>query len=203
MNRISRFRLLRAVCIGVLCMVVLETGCTASTQTPVPALPARDLLLDTQAFPPGWTITPCGSDCSQREGTALAVRGFIPTEYIPGRVIQRVYVMNSAAAAQDKFQEWATLDARHTPPVSELTYRSRIADAYYLGCGSDEGVPICRANMRYGNYFISFFFNVDRGEAGGHGLKIDQIEPILRAFDEHVTTRLGISPTAPPPTVVR
>jgi hypothetical protein len=173
-------------------MILLGTGCTAFTQATVSALPARDLLLDTQAFPTGWMAVPCASDCSRREGTAIAVRGFIPMEYIPGQVIQNVYALKSVAAAQDKFQEWTALDARQTPPVPELTYRSRIADESSLGCGRDEGVPICRASMRYGNYFISFFFNVDRGEADGHGLKIDQIEPILRAFDARVATRIGI-----------
>jgi hypothetical protein len=51
--------------------------------------------------------------------------------------------------------------------------------------------------MRYGNYFVSFFCTVDRGEADGvpitgEGLTIAQVEAVLRALDARVAERLGI-----------
>jgi hypothetical protein len=99
-------------------------------------------------------------------------------------------------AAQTKFQTYREVEFRELQspnrtfrPPPEITYRSPIADEYYLGCGIDE-VPACRAIMRYGNYFIYFYFDIDDGQ--GDGLKMEEVEPILRAMDARVTSVLGV-----------
>ncbi|MCL4871886.1 MAG: hypothetical protein KJ063_23250 [Anaerolineae bacterium] len=74
-------------------------------------------------------------------------------------------------------------------PPPEISYRSPIADEQYLGCGVDV-VPGCRAGLRYGQYFIYFYFDIDGGK--GDGLQIEEVEPILRAMDERASLLLGI-----------
>jgi hypothetical protein len=99
--------------------------------------------------------------------------------------------------------------SKHAPPQVPSTdllpppgsYQSPLADNYYFGCGVNIE-PRCQASMRYGNYFVSFFFTVDRGEADGvtivgEGLTIAQVEPVLRALDARIAERLGIRPKGP------
>jgi hypothetical protein len=180
---------------------LLGVGCTNFSSGPrptaLPALPARDLLLDTRAFPQGWVAGPCAPDCSRSEGETHALRSFYLIG-IPGQVLQEVVRLESVQAATAMFQRARQTDFRDrvSPnrqfvPPPEIPYRSPIADAYYFGCGIDE-VPACKMIMRKGNYFISVFLNVDRGEVDGHGLKITNIEPILRAVDARVAARFSI-----------
>lgn len=157
--------------------------------------PARNLLLDAKAFPKNWEVDPCEPDCSRREGETKALRVFGIVD-VPGHVIQDVFRLESVEAAQTKFQTYREVEFRELQspnrtfrPPPEITYRSPIADEYYLGCGIDE-VPACRAIMRYGNYFIYFYFDIDDGQ--GDGLKMEEVEPILRAMDARVTSVLGV-----------
>jgi hypothetical protein len=124
---------------------------------------------------------------------------------IPGSAIQQVYRLDSIEAARAKFQRVREVDfrSRQPPnlqfaPPAEITYRSPIADEYYFGCGVDR-VPACKAIFRYGNYYIEFYFNLDeyRGyglDYEGDGLKLEQVEPILRAMDERAAAVLGLQP---------
>jgi len=212
MNTTALYTSLRRLSVSVILIALFGTGCARFTSqlapTPLPMLPARDLLLDAQAFPRNWGADPCEPDCNRREGATKALRVF-GIVGVPGHVIQEVFRLGSEQAATDMFRTARETDFRERQrpnsgfvPPPEISYRSSIADEYHLGCGVDE-VPACKVIMRKENYFISIFFNVDRGEVGGHGLKIDQIEPILRAFDERVAMRLGFPPTAAPPTVLR
>ncbi len=200
--------MLRGLHFWIMMLGLLAAGCTNFSSgplpTPLPAYPARDLLLDTSTFPKGWVAGPCGPDCSRSEGETHALRSFYIPD-VPGHVIQEVFRLESVQAAIDMFQKAREVDfrARVSPnsefvPPREITYRSPIADEYHLGCGIDE-VPACKVIMREGNYFVSVFFNEDRGEVGGHGLKIAEIEPILRDLDARVAARFGIPlPTSLP-----
>jgi len=191
-----------AMSLCVVLIAALGTGCTstsdAPTSLPLPSVPARELLLATQPFPKGWVVGSCAPDCSRSEGETHAERSFyIPG--VPGHVLQDVFRLPDVEAAQANFQSYREVDFQTFTLPLEIRYRSPIADEHYLGCGVDE-VPACRAIMRYGNYFIAFYFDIDNGK--GDGLKIADVEPIVRALDQHVAGRLGIllPTTAPVPT---
>lgn len=183
-------------------LMLLGIGCLSKgiSEEPTPTLllnvPAWHLLLDTQALPEHWNMDPCtlSRHCF---GEVEAYRDF-GIVGVPGHVIQNVFRLESVETAQTKFRTYreANFGPRQPPkrqflPPPEITYRSPLADEYYLGCGVDE-VPACRAIFRYGNYFIYFYFDIDGGK--GDGLKIDQVEPILRAMDARAAEVLGLQP---------
>ncbi len=167
--------------------------------TPAPTIPAYDWLLDSSAFPSSWENFPCDPDCGRAERPYEALRSFGRVK-IPGHVIQQVFYFGSERSAKAKFQLYEGSDlSEATPsarspfspfqPPPEISYRSPIADEQYLGCGVDV-VPGCRAGLRYGQYFIYFYFDIDGGK--GDGLQIEEVEPILRAMDERASLLLGI-----------
>lgn len=205
---ISRFTLVLVLILGV------GTGCTSwsSRSAPnLPVVPAHDLLVDIQPFPDRWAVNPCEPACERDHGDIHAERSFAVPD-VPGHVLQDVFRLESVAAAQAKFQTYREVDFRQHPPPqvpssellppADVSYHSPIADEYYLGCGVHI-VPACRAIIRYGNYFVSFFFDVNQGTADGvlittdEGLEISDIEPILQALDQQVAARLGL-PLPPP-----
>jgi hypothetical protein len=58
-------------------------------------------------------------------------------------------------------------------------------------------VSACRALFRYRNFVIEFYMDIDAGQ--GDGLKMTEVEPILRAMDARASEVLGIPlPTATP-----
>jgi hypothetical protein len=207
MKKMSGFTMLRTLCVWTVIIGVLGAGCASfanESHSPLlTAVPARGLLLDTNAFPKGWVAGTCEPDCSRSEGETHALRSFYIIN-IPGQVVQEVFRLGSEQDAIGMFQTARDTDfrERQSPnsgfaPPPEISYQSLIADEYHLGCGVDE-VPACKVIMRKGNYFISVFFNVDRGEVGGNGLKMTEIAPILRDLDERVAGHFG----TPIPTVV-
>jgi hypothetical protein len=195
-------KLFRVLGIGFL--VLLGTNCVPSpskpTLTPLLNIPAWNLLLDDHAFPKGWSMETCtlSRHCF---GEIEAYRDF-GIAGIPGHVIQNVFRMENIEAAKAKFRTYREVDFRPRQPPNhqflpppEITYHSLLADEYYLGCGVDE-VPACRAIFRYSNYFVYFYFDIDGGK--GDGLKIREVEPILRAMDERAAAVLGLRLRAEP-----
>ncbi len=197
-------RILRRLGLVLSLLPTLTVGCTlviGRTSTTPPAGPhAYELLLDERAFPQDWRINPCAPDCGRDEGENQAARTFVhdnPT--IPGHVLQDVFRLGSVEDAQAKFQTYREVDFRKREPPqvpstallppSEFSYRSLVADDFYLGCGVDI-VPVCRVIARYRNYFVHLHIDVDKGEADG--LQIDEVEPVLHALDKLVAARLGI-----------
>jgi hypothetical protein len=191
--------------------ILLGTGCITFFEQSTPTIPAWHLLLDAQSFPRGWDAAPCDTSDRLCFGETHALRGFGRVG-VPGHVIQDVYRLSSVASAQAMFHRAREVDFKKATslriPSSEflpspgITYRSLIADDFYLGCGVDV-VPACEAIFRYGNYFIMLFFNVDKGyvdgvEIKGNGLGIEQIEPILRTMDERAAAVLGLRPKLTP-----
>lgn len=216
MREVLRYLSLQSLTMAVVLTLMVGASCASRTArpplAPMPRIPARDLLLDDQAFPEDWDVHPCEPDCRRLEGATHAERSLYIIG-VPGHAIQDVSRLESVEAARAKFQTYRRVVFRKKLPPQvpsseflpppEIHYRSRIADDYYFGCGVDI-VPACRAIARYGQYFVYFFFNVDRGAADGEiieseGLKIEEVEPILRALDERVATRLGILLPAPSP----
>ncbi len=175
---------------------------------PLPNIPAWHLLINADAFPKGWEADPCAPTDRLCFSGTHALRTFGRVE-IPGHVIQQAYRFNAVEAAKAKFRRVREVDFRprqppnlQFAPPSEITYQSPIADEYYFGCGVDR-IPACKAIFRYGNYYIEFYFDLDEyqgygRDVEGDGLKIEEIEPILRAMDERAAAVLGLRPRAEP-----
>jgi hypothetical protein len=184
---------------------------------PAPAVPTGDLLLDEDPFPEEWEVFSCEPHCDRRERNGESGRSFGVVD-VPGHVIQDVFYFDGEWAAKIKFRRYEETDlpdavdpnSVRTPrtvfsPPPEIEYRSPIADDQYLGCGIDV-VPACRAGLRYGNYFIYFYFDLRSsyyfdyldevqaekmlGDEGG--LTLLQVEAILRAMDEHYAEQFDL-----------
>jgi hypothetical protein len=197
-----------ALNLGVLALVLLGTGCSNAGEvlnaTPLPNAPAPSLLLDEKPFPPKWQVAPGETSRDLRD--THAIRGF-GRRSIAGQVIQNVYQFDSVRDALAKYQLYRKADFAKAPPPqvpstelvtpSEITYQSPIADEYYLGCGWNVAY-ICRALFRYRNYVVEFYFDIDSGN--GEGMKVREVEPIVRAMDEQTSSVLGIPFPTPTPT---
>lgn len=125
---------------------------------------------------------------------------------IAGHVVQQVYRFGTAQDASAKFHVWLTPELgqgsdHELRPPPEIAYRSPLADEFALGCGKSAGAPVCKVLLRYTNYFIFVYIDIDGGE--GDGVQLAEVEPLLRALDERAAAQLGLShpepPTAPAP----
>lgn len=184
---------------------ILLHGCTASgipQQAPFSTVDARILLIDARAFPSTWNADPCGVGCDRTERPDHALRMF-GRDSIAGHVHQEVFAFPSTIEAQQYF---AHLDAALFMPLtspditfvapSNFTYHSALADEYKVGCGK-QVVPACRALLRYRNYVVEWYFDIDAG--AGDGLQIQDIIPILLEMDAHVARTFHLTlPTAVP-----
>jgi hypothetical protein len=187
-------------------VVWAAAGCSITNPVPAHPVSTSELLLDEQPFPMGWQASSCDPYCEREERNGQSGRSFFRTG-IPGHVIQNVFHYSSERAAHVTFEGYKSMNlSEATPsarepfspfqPPPEISYRSPIADEQYLGCGVDV-VPGCRAGLRYGQYFVYFYFSLESGYVGtrkiqNSGLKLEEIEPILRAMDERVSLLLDI-----------
>lgn len=202
----------------VLCLAAAGLACTitiplGTDSDPAPAVPTSDLLLPVEAFPDGWSI----ELCNRCEENGESYRIF-DVSGKPGHVIQHVFYFADGGEAEKKFRTYRASDlveATHEvaqpstvlrrPP--DITYGSPIADQQYLACGVDI-MPICRAGLRYGNYFVYFYLQLKRSyyydylepdEVGNKasydtaGLTLSEVETVLRAMDEHYAELFGVS----------
>ncbi|MFW6182902.1 MAG: hypothetical protein ACOC8X_03825, partial [Chloroflexota bacterium] len=103
----------------------------------------------------------------------------------PGHVTQYVLYLESEFAASIKFQRYRNTDLSDRPHSvrkpstifdrpAGISYRSPIADEQYLGCGVDV-VPACRAGMRYGSYFVYFYFDLTADYYSDFGIDVDDL----------------------------
>jgi len=192
--------------LNIIILGLMIAGCTVTN--PVPAYPVStsELLLNAEPFPTDWEVNPCEPYCERAERNGQSGRSF-GIVGIPGHVIQNVFHYSSERAAHTTFDRYKKMNlSEATPhargpfspfqPPPEINYRSPIADEQYLVCGVDV-VPACVASLRYGQYFIHFYFSLESGYVDGRkiessGLKLEEIEPILRAMDERVSLLLDI-----------
>lgn len=220
----------RILLFSFLCIVGLVlTGCRtlfpmryAPNPVAAPDVSTRDLLLDASAFPPDWIVHQCDPHCDRTERNGNSIRGFYITG-VPGHVNQHVMYFDTEVAAKIKFERYRETDLSdninpntvQTPstvflPPDEIDYQSPLADEQYLGCGVDV-VPACKAGLRYGNYFIYFYFSLhnsyylhflDESEITDKmrrlsveegGLRLSEVEQVLQAMDEHYAELFGVS----------
>lgn len=197
-----------AICLllCVSCDVIPSNRISNST----PSIPAYELLLETDPFPEKWQADPCDPERCQRPQLAWRTFGIVG---VPGHVNQTVSRFPNSEAAQAEFRLVREMGFKASSPPQipntdfippqEITYRSPIADEYHFGCGVDI-VPACRAIFRYGNYYLELYFDLDSYQGygldhEGDGLKLEEVEPILRAMDEKAGEILGIAlPTRTP-----
>jgi hypothetical protein len=198
---ISLSAILQKLRVGVIVLILEITACTLNLGEPastLPSIPTWNLILDAQPFPAGWIADPCGppQEGCERQYREMESYQFFGRIGIAGHVLQRVFRLPTVKAAEGKVRTWYEVDFKALAPPPQITYRSPIADEYYLGCGMDRGGPVCRAIFRYSNYFVYWFFIIDDGS--GEGLKLEEVEPILRAMDERAAAVLGLRPRAEP-----
>ncbi len=156
---------------GVVLSALVATACTTievrPTPTPMLNVPTQDLILDTAAFPSSWVVAPCEPDCARQYQADESSRTF-DRPGAPGQAIQEVYRLASPSAAEAKFELYEGTEfakSRNLPsteftPSPEVAYRSPIADQYDVRCGVEQ-VPVCKAIVRYGQYFMYFYFDLD------------------------------------------
>jgi hypothetical protein len=126
------------------------------------------------------------------------LRGFGISD-VPGFIQEEVTRLDTIDRARQKYNTLYQYYINRSPtptitpfvPPREITYRSPIAEEYYLGCGLYR-IPMCGAIFRYRNYVAEFTFHTEAVEEGQVvGIKISQIEPILRAMDSQASVVLG------------
>jgi hypothetical protein len=176
--------------------VILLIGCSIPRTNEDAAsfgIPAKDLLLDTESFPAGWTFNPCGDNCERIEGAAHAERSYFLPE-VPGLVLLEISRFVDVDDSSRKYKTYLDTEFRErVPPNVQFTtpsaasFQSNFADEYHFGCGIDE-VPGCRAILRYGNYFVHLYASWDTGN--GEGLQLSEIQQLLQALDERAVARL-------------
>lgn len=192
---------------SVLLIIAVITSCSPVDQEnalpPILSVASADLLLDTSSFPNGWQAEQCEESCERGKEETEASRSF----YVPnvaGHVIQDVFRLTNVRDAKEKFQTYREAEFRKSTtrnpstefvPPSDIAYRSLVADEYYIGCGVDV-TPSCKVIARYTNFFVFIYLDVDSGI--GDGLKLAQIEPILRSLDERFAPIVKMSETAVP-----
>jgi hypothetical protein len=162
--------------------------------------PIRTLVLDASPFPPGASAGtllspaprgPLEFESSQTASRAIYLRG--------GIAVYSVFRYRTAARAAEEFR-WdrevkftersagpgglPALGPWNTP--TELTYRSPIAQQFYVGCGPEGDVPTCRMIARYAEYYV--YLNVQMSAAN---MTIEALEDVLRAIDDKMAGCLG------------
>ncbi len=193
---------------ALLILTLIGIGCsrvgTKPVAPPLPIVPAPDLLLDAKPFPQGWQVDPCKPEPCGRGGQAWR---YFDRVGMPGHVLQDVYNFGDIEMAKSKYRLYREADFTKSPPPQvpstdlvaprDIPYRSPIAEEYYLECGWDIRY-VCRALFRYGQYLVEFSCEIDLGDGVG-GLKIQEVEPILRAMDEKASSVLALPLTRPIP----
>lgn len=166
-------------------------GCGILSPPPARDCPIESLLLDEEPFPLGARADSVFSPLPEK-GWETAGR----TIHLPmpiGIANHDVYRYKSAARADWQFRqekELTFMPGRWRGPwdVPEaLTYRSPIADQYYVACEVRSGVySKCEMIAQYEEYFVYFKTDVSSGV-----MTFSWVERALRAIDERMAACLG------------
>jgi hypothetical protein len=205
---IARFRF--ALTLSVL-IFLASCGQWAPAPTPLPGWrsPVSDLFLDASALPQGWTIL--HPEYTVTDPTINHVGREWGHPGLSGQVRQSIWRSYTVADAQDKYDELrqtqfapsrslypGMLYVPFEPPV-EITFRSQMADKFYLACGWWRWA-YCEVVVRYRNYVVEL--SLDReAEYEGHitqGLSYSEIESVIKAMDTRFVQVLESLPTPVP-----
>jgi len=185
--------------IGILCLTIAVASCQLSRQpTPTPLLgwrlPVSGLFVDEYAFPEGWLVE--FPEDTVTDPTVNYVYRSWGCGHISGTVDQQIWRAYTTSEAKDKYTELR--DSQFQPsrslhpsttfiefePPSEISFRSQIADEFYLACGWWDWA-YCQVVARYRNYVVLMRL-AREAECEGHvthGLTYPEIETVVRAMD--------------------
>lgn len=196
--------LLGAIALGVVLLVIVAVrNCYILKVPPARDCPIESLLIDESAFPAGTAhagdiLSPLARASWESAGCTFS----IPT----GIANHDVYRYRAAEGAAREFArrrelEFVTRDAgpdqsieslgRRSGPwetPEELSDQSPIADQYYVACGMQGRIPMCKMIARYEEYYV--FFNVHQYEGEP---TYAEIGAVLRAIDERMAQCLDKS----------
>ena len=179
-------------CLKITGIVFLLAGCASGPTVAVASPSPREFLLGADVFPAGWD----GPSFSQdEESEVMSTRSFYKPNEV-GHAYQDIYRRSNDWSASDQYKTYLESDFKSLVPPAEIAFRSKIADEYYFACGVDL-VTTCRMIARYHNYFVYFYFDLSTKEQPG-GLTYAQIEHVLEAFENRVTTLFRVQSTATP-----
>lgn len=174
------------------------TGC--STAPPSRDCTITELVVDETIFPRGATadrlISPLPGGPIPRTAFESAGRSF---HYPRGIAVHNVYRYKSAGRAAQEFSSRRELEfqeGKYSGPwkePGELTYKSPIADQFYVACGIDHGDNTCIAIAQYEEYFTLL-----HADMPPEIMTFQDLERVLRTVDERMAQCLGKPfPTAP------
>ena len=169
------------------------------TPTPLPGWRSlvSDLLLEDDAFPEGWARIRTMPIASLTDPTINHVyRSWWGQSQGVGKVQQAIWRGYTISDAKEHYAELRQNQFYlvSTPPPTdfyvpfeppdEITFRSQVADEFYLACGW-RGKAFCRVIARYRNYVAEMESELETAVPGHvvHGLTYAEIETAVRAMD--------------------
>jgi len=173
-------------------LVILAFGVAGCSLTlPQRHCPIESLLVDETSFPPGARADKVFSPLPRAAKESAGRTIYLPMPL--GIANHDVYRYKSAARAAWQFRqekERTFTPGRWRGPwnVPEaLTYRSPIADQYYVACEIRSGVySMCEMIAQYEEYYVYFKTDVSPGV-----MTFPRVEHALRAIDERMADCLG------------
>ena len=180
----------RVLLIATLTMLWAFTGGCYVLVTPPPReCPIENLTLDEEPFPPGAIA---GKILSPLPGapiprTSLESAGRTINYEYKGGANHDIYRYKSEGRAAQEFKrrkelEFSTRQWRGPWEIpNTLKYRSPIANRYYVACGMQNNVYMCKMIAQYEEYFV--LFSADMLPAA---MTFEDLEHVLRAIDERM-----------------
>lgn len=168
-------------------LMLIVTGC--ALRAPQRELPIETVLLDESVFPPGSQAGPIGP-ITDREGARVAVLRSIYGK--KGLANHSVYCYRSIQGAAREFEYrksvWFLPRENSEPWVepSELSYRSPIADRFYLACGIVHDIPMCKVIAQYEECVVRLNTHMFP-----EFMTFDRLEQVLQTMDERMARYLG------------
>lgn len=158
-------------------------GCYLFATPPPRDCPIESLVLDEVPFPPG---TIAGSILSPlpRASWESAGRTF---NLRKGGAVHDVYRYRTAGRAAQEFERANqlefTIDSWRGPweVPDTLTYQSPIADQYYVACGVDGSIYMCKMIAQYEEYYVLFVAHMS-----SDAMTFQDLERVLQAIDSRM-----------------
>jgi len=189
MQIVKRKRILGVLLLGiVLGGCYFLKGCYILQTPPARDCPIERLVLDEGVFPGEATAEPILSPLP-RAAWESAGRGVFLKK--GGSFLHDIYRYRTAERAAREFEkrkrlifiETSTRGPWETP--AEVTYRSPIADRYYLACGMEHKIYMCFMLAQYEEYYVLLNAHIEGG------MTFEALEQALRAIDERMARCLG------------
>lgn len=197
--------------LSLLILMMIVAGC--QTQLAQPTNEALDLelerlLVDQTLFPLSWyeDIAPQQWYWKYREGAEATGIVQLRQQGSGAIAVHRLYRYRNDAKAAEAYQRltpseffpysWDRALTWESP--DELSFQSPKADQFKFGCavlGETETDPdrvvVCQALGRYGKYVSTFYTWVALN--GTSGMSLEDLQPILQAIDERLSTQADSS----------